>query len=97
MIGVADQNGRTYKSKYGTYNKQDGFNITNYGISNDVEDLIYNLFHEDLWSLKVEEKEMTKEEIEEALGYKIKIKENSNNYSPYNELNFADIFSFLHR
>lgn len=40
--------------------------------------MLYELFHEDCWSLKVEKpkpKQMTKEEIEAALGYSIEIKD----------------------
>ena len=87
MVGVSDQNGRTYKSKYGTYNKKDGFKINPSYItfqrtedSNtilfDYQKLINDLFHENCWSLKQEKpkpKKMTKEEIEKALGYEIEI------------------------
>ena len=45
------------------------------------ENLLDRLFHDNCWKLKVEEKEMTKEEIEKALGYKIKIKDENNKYN----------------
>ena len=81
MIGLADQNNRTYISKYGTYSKKNGFALSELSISMTKEELLDNLFHEDCWSLKKEEKpkpkKMTKEEIEKALGYKIEI-DNSN-------------------
>lgn len=83
MVGLADQNGRTYVSKYGSYSKKDGFKITTLGDTNKFEDMLNNLMHDDLWSLKVEEKEMTKEEIEKALGYKIKIKDDKWNFDEY--------------
>lgn len=71
MVAVADENGRTYVSQYGTYNKQDGFRLaTSYLFYPIVVD---KLFHEDCWSIKKEVKEMTKEEIEKELGYEIKI------------------------
>ena len=77
MIGLADQNNRTYISKYGTYSKKNGFTLSELSISMTKEELLDNLFHEDCWSLKKEEKpkpkKMTKEEIEKALGYKIEI------------------------
>lgn len=77
MIGLADQNNRTYISKYGTYSKKNGFALSELSISMTKEELLDNLFHEDCWPLKKEEKpkpkKMTKEEIEKALGYKIEI------------------------
>lgn len=76
MIGVADQNNRTYISKYGTYSKADGFILNGYAYDYDIEDLLYELFHENCWSLREEKpkpKVMTKEEIEAALGYEIEI------------------------
>ena len=87
MIGVADQNGRTYVSKYGTYNKDKGFVINpkyikfqttldSRKILMSYQELINGLFHDNCWSLKTEEKKpkkMTKEDIEKALGYKIEI------------------------
>ena len=76
MIGVADQNGRTYKSKYGTYDRENGFQLNGFAYDNDIGDLLYELLHENCWSLKEEKpkpKKMTKEEIEAALGYEIEI------------------------
>lgn len=73
MIGVSDQNGRTYESKYGTYDKEKGFVFTNYANSLSREELVNNLLHENCWSLKQEYKKMTKEDIEKELGYKIEI------------------------
>lgn len=75
MVGVADQNDKTYVSKYGTYNKRIGFNFNNDVDINCANSrvLINKLFHENCWSLKVESKKMTKKQIEEKLGYKIDI------------------------
>ena len=73
MIAVADENGKTYTSKYGLYNKQNGFALSNLSSSMIKEELLDNLFHEDCWSLKVETKKMTKDQIEKELGYKIEI------------------------
>lgn len=105
MVSLADQNGKTYECEYGTYSKENGFQIKNFGVSNDFEDMLYDLFHKDMWSLKVEPKVMTKEEIEKALGYKIKIKnENINKINKSNDIDIHriprlladdDIFSFI--
>lgn len=76
MIGIADENGRTYESKYGTYSKKDGFKLSDLSVSMTKEELLYNLFHEDCWSLKKNPIRMTKKEIEEKLGYEIEINEN---------------------
>ena len=73
MIAVADENGKTYTSKYGLYNKQNGFVLSNLSSSMTKEDLLNGLFHEDCWSLKVDTKKMTKDQIEKELGYKIEI------------------------
>ena len=73
MIAVADENGKTYTSKYGLYNKHNGFALSNLSSSMIKEELLDNLFHEDCWSLKVETKKMTKDQIEKELGYKIEI------------------------
>lgn len=103
MVGLADQNGKTYECEYGTYSKKDVFQIKNFGVSNDFEDMLYDLFHKDMWSLKVEPKVMTKEEIEKALGYKIEIKgkdeknvnKNNNMCKRAGLLADDDIFSFI--
>lgn len=108
-IGVADQNGRTYESKYGTYNKKDGIKLSDLAVNMLKEELIDNLFHENCWSLKKEPKKMTKEEIEKALGYEIEIdygndkvkssKDSENvgkNAQKINKNTFSDdIFNFL--
>ena len=73
MIGVSDQNGRTYESKYGTYSKDTGFVLSDLSKSMIKEELLDNLFHENCWSLKQESKKMTREDIEKELGYKIEI------------------------
>ena len=73
MIAVADENGKTYTSKDGLYNKHNGFALSNLSSSMIKEELLDNLFHEDCWSLKVETKKMTKDQIEKELGYKIEI------------------------
>lgn len=75
MIGIADENGRTYESKYGTYSKKDGFKLSELSKSMTKEKLLNNLFHEDCWSLKKNPIRMTKKEIEEKLGYEIEINE----------------------
>lgn len=88
MVGVADQNNRTYQSQYGTYSKKDGFIINPYCINFSFhsksifsfQKLLNKLFHENCWSIKEEKqkpKKMTKEEIEKELGYKIDIQDNN--------------------
>lgn len=119
-VALADQNGRTYVSKYGTYNKEKGFTINpkyiafqttldSRKILMSYQELINGLFHENCWSLKVEEpkpKVMTKEDIEKALGYKIKIQEDKdeetkseenlcNMHKKYEFCGNDDLFSFL--
>ena len=85
MVGVADQNSRTYKSIYGTYNKEDGFKVADewkeFLVSDDceesiynIETLIHNLFHDDVWQIvKEEPRKMTLAEIEKELGYRVQI------------------------
>ena len=95
-IALADQNGRTYTSNYGKYNKENGFVLKNYGISGDIEDLIYELFHEDCWSLAP--RKMTKEEIEEKLGYQIEIEEKvGKNKTSQNkkDMNYNNFFGYF--
>ena len=75
MIGIADENGRTYESKYGTYSKKDGFKLSDLSRSMIKEELLGNLCHEACWSLKKNPIKMTKKEIEEKLGYEIEINE----------------------
>ena len=107
MIGLADDNGRVYESKYGTYCKKTGITLSDISVKMLKEDLIEKLFHEDCWSLKKEPKKMTKEEIEKAFGYEIEIidkKPKTNNKSTNstnsykNQLNeeFSSIFQFWH-
>lgn len=75
MIGVADQNGRTYESKFGTYNKEKRFVLLDEYREISNSELLDDVLHCDCWSLKeeVKPKKMTKEEIEKELGYKIEI------------------------
>lgn len=77
MIGIADENGKTYESKYGTYNKDNGFifNDTVPELTKSIgwRGFVNKLFHDDLWKLQVESKEMTLADIEKELGYRIRI------------------------
>lgn len=111
MIGIADENGRTYESKYGTYSKKDGFRLSVLSKSMVEEELLDNLFHEDCWALKKEVKKMTKEEIEKALGYEIEIEDSAkknetheeskyigkNAQKPYKNVFADDFFNYLFR
>ena len=78
MIGLADENGKTYECEYGTYSKESRF------IFNDragevferdgYRELFDILVHEDLWKLKQEPiKKMTLTELEKELGYRVQI------------------------
>lgn len=73
MVGLADDNGRTYESKYGTYDKVRGFVFRSTATSMSCASLADKLFHEDCWQLKPEPKKMTKEDIEKLLGYEVEI------------------------
>ena len=90
MVGIADQNGRTYKSKYGKYNKEHGFLLSEDYQNIGKCELIDKLFHENCWSLEQKPKRMTKEEIEKELGYKIDIQDCDDNTKPTLNTNFAD-------
>ena len=76
MIGVADENGRIYESKYGTYNRRKGgFEFNDEAFKYPREVFCNMLLHDDLWRLKVDKKKMTLDDIEKALGYKVEIVE----------------------
>ena len=107
MVGVADQNNRTYKSKYGSYSKETGFVLNEFCRSLGKCELLDRMFHENCWSMKTKPKKMTKEEIEEALGYKIEIEDteekklednkniSKNAQKTKNNVVSDDIFNFL--
>lgn len=103
VIGIAEENERTYESRYGTYSKKDGFNLSELSKSMTKEKLLESLFHEDCWSLKKKPIKMTKEEIEKKLGYEIEIdndvnkkdKPKSSYVKNHRNLFADDIFSFF--
>ena len=90
MVGLADENGKTYESKYGTYNKEDGFKFNENVqpiVKNGWRNLVNILFHEDLWKLKKEPvKEMTLNDIEKELGYRVRIITPDENKKEYEKL-----------
>lgn len=91
MVGVADENGREYESKYGVYSKDDGFMFNEEAAEVAEEEgwrgFINILFHEDLWKLKKSSvKEMTLKDIEKELGYRIRIVNPSEKEEEYNNL-----------
>ena len=104
MVALADENGREYESLYGTYNKDDGFKF-NESVEPIVEDkgyreLVNILFHENLWRLKKEPiKEMTLQELEKQLGYKVKIvdPEPKKEVSPERKKQVDDTIDFFRR
>lgn len=77
MVGVADQNTKTYESKWGTYSKKTGFVLDNLPLNMTVDEVLNVITHEDMWKIQKPKepprKEMTIREIEDALGYKIKL------------------------
>ena len=77
MVGLADENGKTYECEYGTYSKEDGFKFNENVrpiIKNGWRNLVNILFHDDLWKLKKEPvKEVTLEDIEKEFGCKVRI------------------------
>lgn len=76
MIGLADENGKTYESKFGTYSKERGFEFTNFPKEECKQIAFINLlFHEDIWKLKKEPtpKKMSLQDIERELGYRVQI------------------------
>lgn len=78
MIGLADENEKTYECKYGTYSKYLGFKF-NESINEVIDDVgwrgfINILFHDNLWKLQLEPvKEVTLEDIEREFGCKVRI------------------------
>lgn len=77
MVGVADDNGKTYESKYGTYSKEKGFEFYDDVLDKKCKVLAFInlLFHEDIWKLKKEPepKKMSLQDIERELGYRVRI------------------------
>lgn len=74
MVGLADENGRKYKCKYGTYTKNEGFVFNDKTLDYDVEELVGILLHDDLWKLdEPERKKMSIADIEKELGYRVQI------------------------
>lgn len=78
MVGLADENNKTYESKYGTYSKEDGFKFDDC-ITEVIDDVgwrgfINILFHDNLWKLQPEPvKEVTLKDIEREFGCKVRI------------------------
>lgn len=90
MVGLADENGKTYECKYGTYNKDEGFKFNEEAqsvVKDGWRNLVYILFHENLWSLKKESiKEMSLQDIEKELGYRVRIITPDENKKEYEKL-----------
>lgn len=78
MVGLADENGRTYECKYGTYDRENGFKF-NEVLTPLIKDegwrvFINTLFHDDMWKLKQDPiREMSLQDIERELGYRVQI------------------------
>ena len=82
MYGVACNNSKTYESKYGTFNREDGFifdpeivkSVTNDGTGLALSSLVEDLCESDLWKIKKEEpRKMTLQDLEKELGYRVQI------------------------
>ena len=77
MVGIADENGKTYESKYGIYSKEEGFKFNENIqpiVKNGWREMVNILFHEDLWKIKKDPiKKMTLQDIEKELGYRVQI------------------------
>lgn len=82
-VGIADNNNKTYESKYGTYSKADGFILSDLAQTISREELLHNIMQEDCWHIKKEPKKMTKAEIEKALGYEIEIEDKTKEDKDY--------------
>ena len=104
MIGVADENGKEYECKYGTYMKDIGFrfteNITPVVRKSGWRGFINQLFHENLWKLKPETKQMTLADLEKELGYKVEIVDSEPKDKPVSQKSKyynleADLMKFL--
>ena len=104
MVAVADQNGRTYECKYGTYSKEDGFKF-NEEVEVIVDDygwreVVNILFHDNLWKLKTEPvKKMSLQDIEKELGYRVEIVDPNpeNKLSDKEKKKIDDTIDFLQR
>lgn len=78
MVALADQNGKTYESKYGTYDTAEKFRF-NENAGKLVEKKGYRelfdiLIHENLWKLQQPPiKKMSLQDIERELGYRVQI------------------------
>ena len=106
MIALADENGRTYKSEYGTYNKEEGFNFNTNAFEHilfvELESFVSELFHENLWKLDDEPKvrNVSLEELERELGYRIKIVDpepEKHEVSPERKKEVDDAIDFFER
>lgn len=78
MVGLADENGKEYECKYGTYSKENRFMFNDEAgevfKNKGYRGLFDILVHEDLWKLKQEPvKEMSLQDIEKELGYRVRI------------------------
>jgi hypothetical protein len=90
MIGVADENGRTYVSDYGSYSKEKGFDLLQSCHFITTESLLNILLHEDCWKLAAEpKKKITVKEIEEKFGCPVEIVD----YGIYR--GFSDFFTTI--
>lgn len=86
VVGLCEDNKRTYESVLGTYSKDTGFVLSELALSKDKTTLANRLFQINDWKLKKPEKKlMTLKEIEKALGYEIEIKEDKKTKTPVND------------
>lgn len=91
MIAMADENGKTYECKYGTYNKEKGFTIDTNALFTigKTLDIVNKMLHEDIWTVKKEVVNVTLEDVNTLLrekygdnyklDFEIKLKRYNNN------------------
>lgn len=107
IIDYAKEDGLTYESSFGTYDKENGFKFNDYGkqcFESDPDKFVTMLFGDDtIWCVKAPEpkaKDMTLSEIEDALGYKINLVKSKNEQKTkdYKETTYPsleDVFNAL--
>lgn len=78
MVGLSDQNNKTYECKYGTYNPTDRFRFNDEAKKvvdkSGYRKLFDILIHDNLWKLQQPPvKKMSLKDIERELGYRVQI------------------------
>ena len=87
MMKYSEEDDMAYESSFGTYDKQHGFQISEYGMDcfeDDSDKFLKMILKDDtIWHPQPEQpKKMTKEEIEKELGYKVEITDGKEKNKP---------------